>query len=408
MMRMWNKKVFKSLLAAAEQVISNALGSQIHIVKVKRLTKKGRRNLLLRCFIDPVGDLPSSFILKKVETDIYDPEDADSWDTMRFFKDWAGAQFLSTILREFDYCPLWHGGDRDLGFSILEDLGHHFSLVEPLLGKDRNLAEKILLKYAARLGQLHTHTIGKAATFENLFHSLSPQARLSSLKLTSQAARIPVQRANALDQAFRDLQAKLESLGVHIESDLSKELEAIVTAITEPGSFLAYIHADPCPDNVFVKGDELRLIDFEFGHFGHALIDATYGRMIFPTCWCASRLPHGMVSKMEISYRNEFVQGCPQAQDDSIFETELVKICGFWLLSTLVRHLQETLKKDRVWGMASVRQRVLGRLEAFINTSEQFAKFPSLRGLSSRLLELLHRKWTHTPPLSLYPAFQDR
>jgi hypothetical protein len=408
LMRMWNKKAFKPLLAAAEQVISKALGSQIHITEVKRLTKKGRRNLLLRCFIDPVRDLPSSFILKKVETEIYNPEDTGSWDTMRFFKDWVGAQFLSTIPRKFDYCPLWYGGDRDLGFSILEDLGHHFSLVEPLLEKDSDHAEEILLKYAARLGQLHTDTIGKAATFEDLFHSLSPTARLSALQMTSQAARIPTQRANALDQSFQNLQARLESLGVRIESGLSKELETIITAISDPGSFLAYIHADPCPDNIFVRGDELRLIDFEFGHFGHALIDATYGRMMFPTCWCANRLPHSIVSKMEIAYRNELVQECPQAQDDSIFETELVTICGFWLLSTLVRHLQETLEKDRDWGISSVRQRVLGRLEAFINTSEQFVKFPSLRGLSGCLLELLHRRWTHTPPLSLYPAFQDR
>jgi DNA-3-methyladenine glycosylase I len=37
--------------------------------------------------------------------------------------------------------------------------------------------------------------------------------------------------------------------------------------------------------------DELRLIDFEFGRLGHALMDGTYGRMIFPSCWCANRLP---------------------------------------------------------------------------------------------------------------------
>jgi hypothetical protein len=408
LMRMWNRKAFNPLLAAAEQVISNALGNQIHITEVKRLTKKGRRNLLLRCFIDPTHGVPSSFILKKVETEIYNPEDTDSWDTMRFFKDWVGAQFLSTIPRRFDYSPLWYGGNRELGFSILEDLGHHLSLVEPLLEKDSDRAEKILLKYATRLGQLHTDTIGKVATFKDLFHSLSPTGRLSALQMTSQAARIPTQRVNALEQAFHTLQAKLESLGIRIESGLSKELEAIVSAVTDPGLFLAYIHADPCPDNIFVRGDELRLIDFEFGHFGHALIDATYGRMMFPTCWCANRLPHSTVSKMEIAYRKELFQECPQAQNDSIFEAELVKICGFWLLITLVRHLQEALDKDRNWGIASVRQRVLARLEAFINTSEQFAKLPSLRGLSSCLLELLHQRWTRTPPLSLYRAFQDR
>lgn len=409
LMRWRNKKAFDPLLAAAEQVLSTALGSQIHINEIERLTRRGRRNLLLRCRLtDPVRDLPSSFILKKVEAKIYNSEDTDSWDTMRFFRDWVGAQFLSTIPRQSDHGPLCYGGDRNLGFCILEDLGHHFSLVEPLLGKDSSRAERILLKYADRLGQLHADTIGKAATFEELFHSVGPTARLSTLYMTSQAARLPTQGVNGLNQCLLTLQARLGSLGVHLESGLSQELASLVSAVTDPGPFWAYVHADPCPDNVFDTGEALRLIDFEFGHFGHSLIDATYGRMIFPTCWCASRLPDAVVSKMEIEYRARLIQGCPEAQDDNIFETALTTICGFWLLSTLIRHLEDALENDQNWGIATNRQRVLARLEAFIHTSEQFAKLPILQGMSSSLLELLHQRWADTPQLALYPAFQDK
>lgn len=88
-----DKKAFDPFLTAAEQVLSTTLGSQIHINEIERLSKRGRRNLLLRCLSDPVRDLPSSFILKKVEAKFYNPEDTDSWDTMRFFRDWVGAQF---------------------------------------------------------------------------------------------------------------------------------------------------------------------------------------------------------------------------------------------------------------------------------------------------------------------------
>jgi hypothetical protein len=79
--------------------------------------------------------------------------------------------------------------------------------------------------------------------------------------------------------------------------------------------------------------DELRLIDFEFGRLGHALMDGTYGRMIFPSCWCANRLPSRLVSKMEAVYRTELVKGCPEAQEDRIFERALVSVCGFWLFT---------------------------------------------------------------------------
>jgi len=38
-------------------------------------------------------------------------------------------------------------------------------------------------------------------------------------------------------------------------------------------------------------------------------------------------------------------------EDDRIFETALVKVCGFWLLDTLMRHggLERALRKDFLW-----------------------------------------------------------
>lgn len=96
------QETFDSLRVAAEQILSTALEKQIYINKIDRLTEKGRRNLLLRCFIDPIFDLPSSFILKKVETERYDPNNAEG-DTRRFFNDWMGSQFLSTIPSKYQH-----------------------------------------------------------------------------------------------------------------------------------------------------------------------------------------------------------------------------------------------------------------------------------------------------------------
>jgi hypothetical protein len=330
-------------------------------------------------------------MIKKVEAKPYNPEDADSWDRMRFFSDWIGSQFLSSIPGKFKHSPYFYGGDRNLGLIILEDVQYRTRLVEPLLGDDRSQAESMLLQYATCLAQLHVDTIGKATEFGELSKEIAP-----NLKPT---------RATIAIHQHRSL---LENLGIYPESIWLRDLAAIDEAVNYPGEFLAYIHADACPDNVLDTGEALRLIDFETGHFGHALIDATYGRMMFPSCWCANRLPQAMVQQMENTYRTILSKQCPVAEDEQLFEAALVKACGFWLLDTLMRHggLERALRKDFRWGISTMRQRILARLEAFITISQEFNQLPGLCDTSNRLLDRLRQCWLNVPCLPLYPAFQ--
>jgi hypothetical protein len=195
---------FDPLRIAAEQILSANLEERIQIDEIERLSEQGRRNLLLRCIIHPVNGLPSSFIIKKVETDIYNPDDGESWDTRRFFNDWIGSQFLSTISSESKHSPHFYGGDRNLGFIILEDVQHHDRLVEPLLGTDRDRAEQSLIQYAACLGQLHTDTIGKATEFEKLFQKIAPNFKIT--KPASRAtAKIEQQQLILLPSRFKTI-----------------------------------------------------------------------------------------------------------------------------------------------------------------------------------------------------------
>jgi hypothetical protein len=80
-------------------------------------------------------------------------------------------------------------------------------------------------------------------------------------------------------------------------------------------------------------------------------------------------------------------------------------VCGFWLVETVVRHLEEALGADRAWGIATIRSRLLSRLEAFIATSEVFHQLEALRGTAHRVLEVLCQRWPAVDPLPLYPAF---
>ena len=51
--------------------------------------------------------------------------------------------------------------------------------------------------------------------------------------------------------------------------------------------------------------DRLRLIDFEFTRFGHALIDGLYPQIPFPTCWCCNVIPDGLADELTTAYRAE-------------------------------------------------------------------------------------------------------
>ncbi len=386
---------FSGIVVAAEGILSEVFDGSVRIGDVERLSEEGRRNLLLRVVIDDAPDgAPASGIIKQVETENYDPTNTGSWDVRRFFQDWVGLEFLSTIVAEMGHGPRFYGGSREQGFVILEDMGReHRSLVEPLLEGDSASAEQALLKLVTRLGRMHADTMHKTETFEQILRTLNPNL---SLKPTAdqQKARLA------------DLQAQLESL-VSLEEGFWQEVKEVITKTTNPGPFYAYIHGDPCPDNVFYSDGTLRLIDFERGRLGHALLDVVYGRMMFPSCWCANRIPKALIWQTEGAYRTELAQGCPQAQEDTLFERALVEACAFWLLNTLEWQLRNALKKDGQWGISTFRPRVLARLEAFITTSEEFGHLPAMRDTAARLLAVLSKRWPDTEPLPLYPAFRD-
>jgi hypothetical protein len=227
-----------------------------------------------------------------------------------------------------------------------------------------------------------------STAFEALFQAIAP-----NIKLTRSSVDIHRHKL------------RLENLGIVPDSNWLRDLEAIDQTVQHPGEFLAYIHADACPDNVLNTGKELRLIDFETGHFGHAILDAAYGRMMFPSCWCSDHLPDNIVQQMEKTYRAILSQHCSVVEDDKIFETALVNTCGFWLLYTLTRHFDDALEKDVNFGISTIRQRILARLEVFVATSQEFNQLLGLCRTSSQLLDLLRQRWLGVPDLSLYPAF---
>lgn len=388
------------LLATAQELLTHAFGERVRLTQAERLTDEERRNVILRCQVaDAAPGQPTSIIIKQVVAQDYRPDAVESWDTQRFFRDWAGAEFLTAISPDAIHSPRCYGGDPVHGFFLLEDLGVHHSLVEPLLEGAADQAERALLAFAGRLGQLHAATSGAARHFEQITGAIN--ARLA---VDVQAGCL--QQARELQGRAEQLQALFEQHDVSVDTRFAADLGEIVMVVAEPGDFLAYVHGDPCPDNVFHTGDQLRLIDFEFGHFGHALRDAAYGRMFFPTCWCANQIPPGVVGHMEQVYRTELARTCTAARDDRAFEAALVQMYGYWLIGILAWHLPQALQEEETWGIATVRSRILAHLQAFDMASTGSNQLPALRGTMAALLDHLHKCWPNTQPLPVYPAFR--
>ena len=384
--------MFRPVLDATERMLSQQFARDVRLGSAVRLSDEERRNLLLRVQVTSGGP-PASVIIKKVVVETYDPEDLDSWDTRRFFSDWAGAAFLGAALDHQD-APRFYGGDYAAGFFVLEDLGEQRSLVEPLLEEDARAAEHALAAFSTSLGRLHAATAGQLPRFDSLLRSINPTFGVFA------------RAATGLDYRMHQVHGILEGLGVRTASGFARDVDDVIAAIQHPGPFLSYIHGDPCPDNVLWNGADLHLIDFEFGGFGHALMDGVYGRMMFPTCWCANRLPADVVSNMEAAHRAALINGCPEAQDDRTFNAALTRVCGYWLLTTLVRSWARASEEDRTWGIGTLRQRVLARLEAFMATAHASDQLPALHDAANRLFDVLHRTWPDVPALPLYPAFR--
>ena len=241
---------------------------------------------------------------------------------------------------------------------------------------------------------MHVDTWGKRTEFYALVETLNPELATS------------MQRQDEFPERIAKVTAQIATLGVPLPPELDNELAGLAAIVADPGPFTAYRHGDPCPDNFFWQGTTLRLIDFEFGHMGHALSDLAYGRMNFPTCWCCNRVPPSVIDEMERRYRRMFAQRYPAILDDALFGRGMTEVCGIWLIDSLSWLFETSLTEDREWGIATIRPRIMAQLTAFCETSTAYDHLPTWRMVAEELQTTLQARWPDLEPLPFYPALR--
>lgn len=385
--------LLEETILTAERVLANALGERIELADAEGLGGSNRSHVY-RCSVRPQrAGLPNQVVVKRAATgpdQAYDPgaSDGPAW---RLFNEWAGLQFLTELAGTKSPVPRFYGGDRDAGLIVLEDLGSGRRLDQLLLGADRSAAVEGLMSLVRALGRMHAVTIGQRAAFDRLRDSLGP----------TQPEPAPEQAVEAEKSRFLALTT---AAGVTPSSGVDDDFRALQGFLAVDGLFMAYSHRDPCPDNCLLVGGQMKLVDFEFGAYRHALRDAVYGRIHFPTCWCVNRLPVEVYEEMEQVYRRELVRGCAAAGDVELFNRSVVEACAWELLRTLNVGLLET---DGEWGIATMRQRALVRLDRVSEVAGSVGHLERLGATAGKLAGALRRQWpAEADAMPLYPAFR--
>lgn len=195
------------------------------------------------------------------------------------------------------------------------------------------------------------------------------------------------------------------ALGVPVTRRVSGELDALVDRLRNATGH-ALLHGDPCPGNDLHTAAGVRFVDFEQASLGSGLMELAYLRIGFPTCWCVTSAPPGLLAQAEAAYRATWRTTTGSETGDG-----LVDACAGWLLrgDALVErarrgsadHLDRIPDQDWTWGTATARQRLAHRLGV---VGEMTADHAPLDGVSTLAAEMRHRMLARWPALRPVPT----
>jgi aminoglycoside/choline kinase family phosphotransferase len=378
-------------IAVASAALSHAADKAVRIDSVLSLGQDSRRNFILRARAVRGETEPRSIIIKATRAANYDAGAVNAYEVSGFVKEWAATSYLARHGSGLRFTPNLLAHDLEQGVLVYDDLGDGLpSLVAPLLNGTAHEAEHALTAYAEALAALHRATIGCRDDHSAILRGGFPFAAIPppAHRWIENVARVP----HTL-------------LGGEFPED---EADLILEHLRQPGCWQALVHGDPCPDNVLLAADgRAVLIDFEFARPSHALFDAAYWRMGFPTCWCAGTVPAEVRRRIDQAYRAAIADAVPEARDDDEFGRESAIIDAAWLLGNLAWLLEGALAEDGTWGRATNRSRIITYLERAIRSAEEANVLPRLRKLALVWHKDLRRRWPDTALLSDFPAFAE-
>ncbi len=386
------------MVATSESALSRRFGHPVKLGEPQVLRDQ-YRNRVVRCpVLDGAAGPHQAVVIKASLADdgspfVAEPDESGS-SAWRYFNELGGTDFL--FKHAPDTCAELLASDPTLGVLVLEDLGDGDSLANVIQREDPAAAEAALTSYALGLARMHAGTVG-----------LKAEWRASRLALGGTQTGLDPEGPNWIRENVGDLVKLAAEVGVTPAAGFDADIESVRQEIDAPGAYEAFSPNDTCPDNHRLMPDgSVRFFDFEFAGFRHALLDAAYLQVPFPTCWCVNRFPAGMRERLGETYRQALSVSVPAARDIEQYERALSACCAFWALMTVSWNREHILKNDDKWGIATQRQRHIVRLNNLAERLERFDHLPAIAETCRTLQTAFTALWPDLEPMPIYPAFR--
>jgi hypothetical protein len=298
-------------------------------------------------------------------------------DAARGFTDWASLSFLSRLPETRDIAPCFYGGDLDARVMVMEDLGGSRTLEDLLNGTDRKAVLEALRALAVQTARLNAGTAGREQFYEERRRMRLPGAPDLSRR---QEAQVWLGGREKMLRWFQELDCPAPP-------GFDDCLAHVAEMYAEPGPFLAFTHGDPAPTNNHVGPRGVRLLDFEYAGYRHALYDITGWNVLCP-------LPEAVIAEMSRCYRSELEKALPIARDDGYYDEAWGCVSAYRALAMLTWIRPESLRENRPWaGDWTAREAILSTVARLRDAAALAAKLEALAGAAAGLEAALRRRW---------------
>jgi hypothetical protein len=209
-----------------------------------------------------------------------------------------------------------------------------------------------------------------------------------------------VERRELFEEAF-------DVLGVDVHPRFWPEVDRLEGAIHDAETFRTLIHADAGPQN-FLVGDEMRMIDFEFGVYLNAMCDLGGARVGFPQTSGTAWVEPEDASIFENAYREIAIGFWPEAADD-LFVEHLMMGAGHWALNRFAggwsRFFRDMISGSSEGDEAQMRRRHHANLwTLFCESADAFDVLGPISVTLGSGLRALQRHFPDMVPPDPYPA----
>jgi hypothetical protein len=283
----------------------------------RELIREGGRNVVWRAWTEGEG----SVVVKELKPG----------ETLGLL-DWACLRFLSEAAPGVAPCLTAEDyGGRAFG---MEDLGGSRTLAEVLREGDERALADVCAAMASAYARLHAATR----------HSAHEQRFLETCRALPGA--VPHERSVEADRWLAGLtrvREWLSAAGSAPVAGFEDAVRRVAARYRDPGEWLAFTHGDPAPSNTHVsESGEVRLLDFEYGGFRHALYDLTAWWMLCP-------LPEAAARTVRRTYRAALANALTAAQDEVQFSREWALLSAFRGLAIISWLPLSVLQRDYEW-----------------------------------------------------------